>query len=115
MEDKRKELQAFVERFSANVAKSKQATSRKKMLDKLNLEEIKPSSRRYPGIVFAQEREAGNEILSVEGLSASKEGETLFSNIDFHLDKGDKVAIVSKNSLAVTTFFQTLMGEKPAD
>ncbi len=111
-EDKRKELQAFVERFSANVAKSKQATSRKKMLDKLNLEEIKPSSRRYPGIVFSQEREAGNEILSVDGLAASIDGKDLFSGVDFHLDKGDKVAIVSKNSLAITTFFQTLMGEK---
>lgn len=111
-EDKRKELQAFVERFSANVAKSKQATSRKKMLDKLDLTEIKPSSRKYPGIGFSQEREAGNELLSVEGLSATKEGETLFGNVDFHLDKGDKVAIVSKNSLAVTTFFQNIMDEK---
>lgn len=115
MEDKRKELQAFVERFSANVAKSKQATSRKKMLDKLNLEEIKPSSRRYPGIIFSQEREAGNEILSVENLSSSIEGNKLFSGVDFHLDKGDKVAVVSKNSLAITTFFQTLMGEKNAE
>lgn len=115
MEDKRKELQAFVERFSANVAKSKQATSRKKMLDKLNLEEIKPSSRRYPGIIFSQEREAGNEILSVEDLSSSIEGKKLFSGVDFHLDKGDKVAVVSKNSLAITTFFQTLMGEKKAE
>ena len=111
-EDKRKELQAFVERFSANVAKSKQATSRKKMLDKLNLDDIKPSSRRYPGIVFSQDREAGNEILSVDGLSASIDGNDLFSGVDFHLDKGDKVAVVSKNSLAITTFFQTLMGEK---
>lgn len=111
-EDKRKELQAFVERFSANVAKSKQATSRKKMLDKLNLEDIKPSSRRYPGIVFSQDREAGNEVLSVDGLAASIDGKDLFSGVDFHLDKGDKVAIVSKNSLAITTFFQTLMGEK---
>jgi ATPase subunit of ABC transporter with duplicated ATPase domains len=114
-EDKRKELQAFVERFSANVAKSKQATSRKKMLDKLDLTQIKPSSRKYPGITFSQEREAGNEILSIEGLSASKEGEALFGNFDLHLDKGDKVAIVSKNSLAITTFFQVLMGEKQAD
>jgi ATPase subunit of ABC transporter with duplicated ATPase domains len=111
-EDKRKELQAFVERFSANVAKSKQATSRKKMLDKLNLEDIKPSSRRYPGIVFSQDREAGNQVLSVDGLAASIDGKDLFSRVDFHLDKGDKVAIVSKNSLAITTFFQTLMGEK---
>jgi ATPase subunit of ABC transporter with duplicated ATPase domains len=115
MEDKRKELQAFVERFSANVAKSKQATSRKKMLSKLNLEDIKPSSRRYPGITFSQEREAGNEILTVENLTASNDGEILFSNVDFHLDKGDRVAIVSKNSLAVTTFFQILMGEKEVD
>jgi ATPase subunit of ABC transporter with duplicated ATPase domains len=114
-EDKRKELQAFVERFSANVAKSKQATSRKKMLDKLDLTQIKPSSRKYPGINFSQEREAGNEILSIEGLSASKEGEVLFGNFDLHLDKGDKVAIVSRNSQAITTFFQVLMGEKNAD
>ena len=114
-EDKRKELQAFVERFSANVAKSKQATSRKKMLDKLDLTQIKPSSRKYPGINFSQERIAGNEILSIEQLVTSKEGVTLFGNIDLHLDKGDKVAIVSKSSLAITTFFQVLMGEKQAD
>lgn len=114
-EEKRKELMAFIERFSANVAKSRQATSRRKMLDKLNVEEIKPSSRRYPGIVFAQEREAGNEVLSVENLSGSREGTTLFSGVEFHLDKGDKVAIISKDSLAITHFYETLMGEEKAD
>ena len=114
-EDKKKELQNFIDRFSANVAKSKQATARKKMIDKLNVEEIEPSSRKYPGIVFAQEREAGNEILAVDGLTGSLEGEVVFSNLDFHLDKGDKVAIISKNSLAVTHFFRTLMGEVEPD
>ena len=114
-EEKRKELMAFIERFSANVAKSRQATSRRKMLDKLNVEDIKPSSRRYPGIVFAQEREAGNEVLSIENLSGSREGVTLFSGVDLHLDKGDKVAVISKDSLAITQFYQTLMGEEKAD
>lgn len=114
-EDKKKELQNFIDRFSANVAKSKQATARKKMIDKLNVEEIEPSSRKYPGIVFAQEREAGNEILAVDGLQGSLEGEIVFGNLDFHLDKGDKVAIISKNSLGVTHFFKTLMGEVEPD
>lgn len=114
-EEKRKELQDFIMRFSANVAKSRQATSRQKMLDKLNLDEIQPSTRKYPGIVFTQEREAGDQILAVEGLKGSHEGETLFKGLDFHLDKGDKVAIVSKSSLAITTFFQTIMGEKEPD
>ena len=102
-------------RFSANVAKSRQATSRQKMLDKLNLDEIQPSTRKYPGIVFTQEREAGDQILAVEGLTGSHEGEVLFKDLDFHLDKGDKVAIVSKSSLAISTFFQTIMGEKEPD
>lgn len=114
-EDKKKELQNFIDRFSANVAKSKQATARKKMIDKLNVEEIEPSSRKYPGIVFAQEREAGNEILAVDGLQGSLEGEIVFGDLDFHLDKGDKVAIISKNSLGVTHFFKTLMGEVEPD
>lgn len=114
-EEKRKELQDFIMRFSANVAKSRQATSRQKMLDKLNLDEIQPSTRKYPGIVFTQEREAGDQILAVEGLTGSHEGEVLFKDLDFHLDKGDKVAIVSKSSLAISTFFQTIMGEKEPD
>ncbi len=111
-EEKRKELQEFIQRFSANVAKSRQATSRRKMLDKLNLEDIKPSSRKYPGIIFSQEREAGDQILSVDGMSGSNEDGPLFSGVDFHLDKGDKVAVISKNSVAVTNFFQVLAGEK---
>lgn len=114
-EEKKKELLEFISRFSANVAKSKQATSRRKMLDKMDLSEIQPSSRKYPGIIFSQEREAGNEVLSVEGLSASNENGVLFSGIDFHLDKGDKVAFISKTPLAVSTFFQILMKEKNAD
>lgn len=114
-EEKRKDLQSFIERFSANVAKSRQATARKKMLEKLNVEEIKPSSRRYPGIVFSQEREAGNEILSIDGLSKTYEGNTLFSGIDLHLDKGDKVALISKDSLALTNFYKVLVGEEKPD
>ncbi|WP_299464498.1 ABC-F family ATP-binding cassette domain-containing protein [uncultured Microscilla sp.] len=110
-EEKRKELQTFIERFSANVAKSKQATARKKMLEKLSVDDIKPSSRRYPGIVFKPEREAGDQILMVENLKKSIEGKTLFSGVSFMLHKGDKVAFVSKDSLAVSTFFETLMGE----
>lgn len=114
-DEKRKELQDFIARFSANAAKSKQATSRRKLLDKMDLTEIQPSSRKYPGIIFSQEREAGNEILAVEQLSASNEFGTLFNGIDLHLDKGDKVAVISKIPLAVTTFFQILNGEKKQD
>lgn len=114
-EDKKKELQDFIARFSANASKSKQATSRRKMLDKLDLEEIQPSNRRYPAIMFNQDRDAGNQILSVENLSASLEGTTLFSGINFTLNKGDKVAILSKNSLAITTFFEVLNGRQKAD
>lgn len=114
-EDKKKELQEFIARFSANAAKSKQATSRRKMLDKLDLEEIQPSNRRYPAIMFHQERDAGNQILSVENLSASLEGNTLFSGVNFTLNKGDKVAVLSKNSLAITTFFEVLNGREKAD
>ncbi len=114
-EEKKKELLEFIARFSANVAKSKQATSRRKMLDKMDIDEIQPSSRKYPGIIFSQDREAGNEVLSVEGLSASNENGILFKGIDFHADKGDKIAFISKTPLAVSTFFQILMGEKEAD
>lgn len=114
-EEKKKELQEFIARFSSNVAKAKQATARKKMLDKLNIEDIKPSSRRYPAIIFETEREAGDQILEVQGLSKTKDAELLFSNVDFKLKKGDKVAILSKNSLAITEFFEILAGNEKAD
>ena len=114
-EEKKKELQEFIMRFSANVAKSKQATSRKKMLEKLNIEEIKPSSRRYPAIIFERDREAGDQILHVENLSATLDGEVLFSNIDINLAKSDKVVVYSRDSRAATAFYQILNGkEKPA-
>ena len=114
-EEKAKELQEFIRRFSANVAKSKQATSRKKMLDKLKIDDIKPSSRRYPAIIFDREREAGDQILNVEGLSASVDGEVLFKNVDINLAKGDKVAIISKDSRAVTAFYEILNNKQKAD
>ncbi|MBK5208002.1 MAG: ATP-binding cassette domain-containing protein [Flavobacteriaceae bacterium] len=114
-EDKKKELEEFIRRFSANVAKSKQATSRKKMIEKLNVDEIKPSSRRYPAIIFEREREAGDQILNVEHLSKSTEDGVLFNNISFILNKGDKVALISRNSRAVTTFYEILYGNEKAD
>jgi len=114
-EDKKKELQDFIARFSSNVAKAKQATARKKMIDKLNIDDIKPSSRRYPAIIFEMEREVGDQILDVKGLEKTKDGELLFSNIDLNLKKGDKVAIISKNSLAITEFFEILAGNTQAD
>lgn len=114
-EEKRKELQEFIMRFSANVAKSKQATSRKKMLEKLNVEEIKPSSRRYPAIIFEREREAGDQILNVENLSASIDGEVLFKNVDINLAKGDKVVIYSKDSRAATAFYEILNNHQKPD
>lgn len=114
-EEKRKELQEFIMRFSANVAKSKQATSRKKMLEKLNVEEIKPSSRRYPAIIFEREREAGDQILNVEKLSASIDGEVLFDNINLNLAKGDKVVVYSRDSRATTAFYEILNGNQKAD
>ena len=107
-EEKAKELQEFIARFSANVAKSKQATSRKKMLEKLNIEEIKPSSRRYPAIIFEREREAGDQILHVENLAASIDGQVLFKNVDINLAKDDKVAVISKDSRATTAFYEIL-------
>ena len=107
-EDKKKELEEFISRFSANVAKSKQATSRKKMIDKLNIEDIKPSSRRYPAIIFEQEREAGDQILNVDNLSYTKDSETLFNKISFNLIKGDKVVLYSKNSRATTALYEIL-------
>lgn len=114
-EEKKKELQEFIARFSANVAKSKQATSRKKMIEKLNIEEIKPSSRRYPAIIFEQDRAAGDQILNIENLSYSLEGETLFSNININLGRGDKVVVYSKDSRAITAFYEILNNSKKAD
>ena len=110
-EDKRKELEEFVRRFSANASKSKQATSRQKLLQKLTLEEIKPSSRRYPYIAFKSEREPGNQLLSVESLSAKVDGRTVFKNVSFSLDKGDKVAIVGRDDRAASLLFDMLFGE----
>ena len=115
-EEKAKELQEFIQRFSANVAKSKQATSRKKMLSKLKIEDIKPSSRRYPAIIFDREREAGDQILNVEKLSAStEEGEILFQDVNINLAKGDKVAIISRDSRATTAFYEIINGNRKAD
>ena len=115
-EEKAKELQEFIMRFSANVAKSKQATSRKKMLSKLKVDDIKPSSRRYPAIIFDREREAGDQILNVEGLSASTdEGELLFDNVNINLAKGDKIAIISRDSRATSAFYEIINGNRKAD
>ena len=114
-EEKKKELEEFIRRFSANVAKSKQATSRKKMIEKLNVDEIKPSSRRYPAIIFKSDREAGDQILNIENLSKTLDNETLFQNVDLNLQRGDKVAVISKNSKAVTSFFQIIMDKEKAD
>ena len=107
-EEKKKELQEFIMRFSANVAKSKQATSRKKMIEKLNIEEIKPSSRRYPAIIFEREREAGDQILNIENLEASVEGETLFKGVNLNLKKGDKIVVFSRDSRATTAFYEII-------
>ncbi len=114
-EEKKKELEEFIARFSANVAKSKQATSRKKMLEKLNIEQIQPSSRRYPAIIFEREREAGDQILHVEDLQASVDGEILFKNIDINLAKGDKVVLFSRDSRATTAFYEIVNNNQPAD
>ena len=114
-EEKKKELQDFISRFSANASKSKQATSRRKMLDNLNIEEIQPSSRKYPGITFHQERDAGNQILTMDGLSKSMDGTVLFKNLSIIVNKGDKIAFISKNSLALTAFFEILNGRVKPD
>ena len=114
-EEKRKELLEFIQRFSANVAKSKQTTSRKKMLEKLNIEEIQPSSRRYPGIIFTPEREPGNKILEVHGLTASVDGEVLFNDVNFQIEKGDKVAFLSHDPRAMTALFEIINGNRKAD
>ncbi len=115
-EEKKKELQEFIARFSANAAKSKQATSRRKMMDNLDIEEIQPSSRKYPGITFNQERDAGNQILNIEGLTKrSEDGEMLINDFTLVVNKGDKIGFVSKNSVALTTFFEILNGNVKAD
>jgi ATPase subunit of ABC transporter with duplicated ATPase domains len=114
-EEKKAELEEFIRRFSANVAKSKQATSRKKMIEKLNLDEIKPSSRRYPAIIFDTEREAGDQILNVQNLSASADGEVLFKNVDLNMAKGDKIVVFSKDSRATTAFYEILNNNIKAD
>jgi ATPase subunit of ABC transporter with duplicated ATPase domains len=115
MEEKRKDLLDFIARFSANASKSKQATSRKKALEKLVIEEIQPSNRKYPGIIFKQLREVGNQILNVEKLQKTVDGRTLFSNATFTVNKGDKIAFLSKDHLALTTFFEIINGEMEAD
>lgn len=114
-EAKMKELQEFIQRFSANASKSKQATSRKKLLDKLTLEDIKPSNRKYPFIDFKPEREAGNDLLMVEGISKEVDGEKVLDNVSFMVNKGDKIAFVGQNGLAKTTLFKILMGEMEPD
>lgn len=114
-EEKRKELLEFIQRFSANVAKSKQTTSRKKMLEKLNVEEIQASSRRYPGIIFTPSREPGNKILEVKGLTASVDGELLFKDVNFQIEKGDKVAFLSHDPRAMTALFEIISGNRKAD
>lgn len=114
-EEKRKELEEFIRRFSANVAKSKQTTSRKKMLEKLNVEEIRPSSRKYPGIIFQMEREPGNQILEVEGLKAvDNDGTVLFDNVSFNIEKGEKVVFLSHNPKAMTALFEIINGNREA-
>jgi ATPase subunit of ABC transporter with duplicated ATPase domains len=114
-EEKRRELQEFISRFSANVAKSKQTTSRKKMLEKLNVEEIQPSQRRYPGIIFTPDREPGNKILEVKGLTASVDGDVLFRDVNFQIEKGDKVAFLSHDPRAMTALFEIINGKRQAD
>ena len=114
-EEKKKELQEFISRFSANVAKSKQATSRKKMINKLNIEEIKPSSRRYPALIFDQEREAGDQILNIENLSASVDGDILFSDVNLNFAKGNKVIVLAKDTRAIPAFYEILMAKNQPD
>lgn len=114
-EEKKKELQEFIARFSANASKSKQATSRRKLLEKINLDDIQPSNRKYPAIIFQQKRTAGDQILHVEELTHSLNGNVLFKKLDFFVNKGDKIAFLSKDSLTITTLFQILIGELKAD
>ena len=115
-EEKKKQLEEFIRRFSANVAKSKQTTSRKKMLERLNVEEIRPSSRKYPGIIFSMEREPGNQILEVENLKAvDEDGTVLFDNVNFNIEKGQKVVFLSRNPKAMTALFEIINGNRQAD
>ena len=115
-EEKKKQLEEFIRRFSANVAKSKQTTSRKKMLERLNVEEIRPSSRKYPGIIFSMEREPGNQILEVENLKAvDEDGAVLFDNVNFNIEKGQKVVFLSRNSKAMTALFEIINGNREPD
>jgi ATPase subunit of ABC transporter with duplicated ATPase domains len=114
-EDKKKELQEFISRFSANASKSRQATSRRKLLEKINLDDIQPSNRKYPAIIFQQKRTAGDQILQVENLRYSLNGTTLFKNVDFFVNKGDKIAFLSKEGIALTSLFQILAGEVKAE
>lgn len=114
-EEKKKELQEFIRRFSANVAKSKQTTSRKKMLEKLNIEEIQPSSRRYPGIIFTPAREPGNKILEIQGLTASVDGEILFKDVNLNIEKNDKVVFLSRDPRAMTALFEIINGRRKPD
>ena len=115
-EEKKKQLEEFIRRFSANVAKSKQTTSRKKMLERLNVEEIRPSSRKYPGIIFSMEREPGNQILEVENLKAvDEDGTVLFDNVNFNIEKGQKVVFLSRNSKAMTALFEIINGNREPD
>jgi len=113
-EEKKKELQDFISRFSANASKSKQATSRRKLLDKLDLSEIQPSSRRYPGIIFEQDREVGDQVLHINNLSCEQDGKVLFKDVNINVSKDDKIAFISKNSKALTAFFEVLNGNHPA-
>lgn len=114
-DEKRKELEEFIRRFSANVAKSRQATSRRKMLEKLNVEDIQPSSRKYPGIIFTPEREPGNTVLEVHGLTAIQDGDLLFKDVNFNIEKGDKICILSRDPRAMTAFFEIINGLRHAD
>jgi ATPase subunit of ABC transporter with duplicated ATPase domains len=114
-EEKKKELQEFIARFSANASKSKQATSRRKLLDKINVEDIKPSTRRYPAIIFNQNREAGDQILQIEKLNKAVEGKTLIKDLDLFVNKGDKIAVLSKDSLSTTALFELLNGNMQPD
>lgn len=114
-EEKRKELQEFITRFSANASKSKQATSRRKLLDKMDIDEIQPSSRKYPGINFNQDRDAGNQVLNINGLNYAAEGKQLIKDLHIVVNKGDKIAVISQNSLAITALFEILNGETKAD
>jgi ATPase subunit of ABC transporter with duplicated ATPase domains len=114
-EEKKKELQEFIMRFSANASKSRQATSRRKLLEKINVDEIQPSTRKYPAIIYQQKRTAGDQTLHVENMTFSLNGGTLFKNVDFYVNKGDKIAFLGKDSLAITSLFKILMGEEKAD